>query len=157
MRQVYIDGHNAMQKLHIRGEDHRAKRKELLRMVRDLGNDPTVFFDARGAPPDVPDPVREDGVRVVYCRHGEADASMVEWVRDQKVPHRVTVVTNDREVAGRARNYGARASTIHKYFARFLGDAADEPEDVKPEGRGGWTAADFGLPDTIDLDRPEGL
>ena len=156
MRQVFIDGHNAIERLRLRGGDHRDRRLRLLRIVRGLGNDPTVFFDARGAPPDAPITPREEGVRVVYCRDREADAEMIEWVLDQVHPHRVSVVTDDREVAARARQHGARGVPVARYFRPFL-EADEVEDDEKPQGRGGYRAEDFGLPEVIDLDDPPDL
>lgn len=126
----------------------------MLALAAAAGNDPTVFFDARGAPPDLADPAREHGVRVVYCRDREADAAIHDAVLDALEPRRLIVVTDDRELAVKTRAQGAVPRSIRKHFAGVLdrGDAVDE--DRKPEGRDGWRPEDFGLPDVIDLDRP---
>ena len=154
MRRALIDGHNAIQILHLHGEDHRDSRRQLLALARAAGNDPTVFFDARGAPPHLLDPAHEDGVRVVYCRDREADDGIHSAILDAVEPRNLIVVTNDRGLGSRARAQGAVCRSIEKYFERVLARRDAEPEDVKPTGRDGWRAEDFGLPDQIDLNRP---
>jgi predicted RNA-binding protein with PIN domain len=154
VKRALIDGHNAIQVLRIHGSDHREARRRLLKLARDLGNDPTVFFDARGAPPDLSDPAHEDGVRVVYCRDREADAAIYDAVLDAMEPRHLLVVTDDRELAGRVRSQGAVTRSIRAYFERAQRRHAPDTDDAKPEGSGGWRPEDFGLPDEVDLDRP---
>lgn len=153
-RRALIDGHNAIEILRIRGRDHRDARRRLLSLAEEAGNDPTVFFDARGAPAHLQDPAREDGVRVVYCRDREADEAIHGAILDAVEPRELLVVTNDRELAGRARAQGALTRSIEKYFERVLQRRDAEPEFQKPTGRDGWRPEDFGLPDHVDLDRP---
>jgi len=94
-------------------------------------------------------------VRVVFSRSREADDAIVDAVRDAAQPGRLLVVTDDLELARRVGQLGARTARVRSFFAGESEPAAEGPE--KPSGAGGFTAADFGLPDEIDLDRPPKL
>jgi len=152
---VLIDGHNALAALRIRASSHEAQRRALLRHVATVAPQATVFFDAREAPPDAGPVGSELGIRVRYCREQEADAFILEEVRDAPAPGRVLVVTNDRELAGRARHLGAQASSVQEFFGS--GPAPPErprrrkPPSVHPR----FTPQDFGLPDEVDLEDPD--
>jgi YacP-like NYN domain len=148
-----IDGHNALHRLRMRTHDHEGDRRALLRRVYAIDASATVFFDARCAPPDLPSSTREEGIRVRYCRNEEADTAILRRIRESDTAAKFTVVTDDREVAGSARQLGARSRAVHAYFER-PGRRSDEPERADPKGSGGFTPEDFGLPGHIDLDGP---
>jgi len=147
---AFVDGHNAIHALRITGADHAALRRELLRRVAEIDPEATVFFDAKNAPPDAPATAREGGLRVVYCRRREADEEMIERVRGSDVPGGILVVTNDREVRGRAAQLGGKACKVAEFFAR-----KPRAGGKRGSGAGGFTPADFGLPDEIDLSDPD--
>ena len=140
-----IDGHNALHVLRIRGEDHAAQRQELLRRVRALAPGATVYFDARGRTgPRPPRRCTEGGLRVVYCSDREADEAIIEAVRNTASPQDLLVVTDDREVMGRAAQLGAKTRTVRKFFAaRGNDDRGGRPAGplMSPD--------DFGLPDVV--------
>jgi predicted RNA-binding protein with PIN domain len=149
-----IDGHNALGALRIRRKTHEAARHELLRRVAVAPMRAKVYFDAREAPRDLPEARSELGVEVYYCRRREADQAILDEVRDAADARELVVVTNDREVAGRATQLGARAVGV----AEFLG-AAEEGSpagEVRrlPQIHPRLTPADFGLPDEVDLSDP---
>ena len=148
-----IDGHNALHRLGLRTGNHEADRRELVRRVRAIDASAIVFFDARSAPPDLPSSTREGGVRVRYCRNEEADTAILRRLRESETAAGFTVVTDDREVAGSARQLGARSRSVHAYFDRS-GREAMETERADPSGSGGFTPEDFGLPGQVDLDEP---
>jgi len=162
---VLIDGHNALAALGIRGRTHEEARGVLLRRVAASGRAAIVFFDARNAPPGVPSSTREYGVHVRYCRFREADAAIIEAVRGADEPGALVVVTNDREVAGRCAQLGARASGVEAFFGggggknrRARGGDADpppRPPPRPPRGRVHFKPEDFGLPDFVDLEDPD--
>jgi predicted RNA-binding protein with PIN domain len=150
---VLIDGHNAMAALKVGGKTHEGKRRNLLRRVADLAPQATVFFDARRAPAGTMDTISELGVTVRYCRATEADHAIVGAVRNAAAPGRIIVVTNDREVAGKATQLGARALSVQDFFGPRSPLA---PPGRRPPKKPEFTAKDFGLPDEIDLSDPDG-
>ncbi|MHC4729764.1 MAG: NYN domain-containing protein [Planctomycetota bacterium] len=150
-----IDGHNALGALRIRAKTHEAARQALLRRVAAVAPRATVFFDAREAPRDLAESRRELGVDVYYCRRREADQAILDEVRATDDPRGLVVVTNDREVAGRAAQLGAQAVGV----AEFLGpaDRGGEAGEVRrpPRHPPRFTPGDFGLPDEVDLSDPD--
>ena len=155
---VLVDGHNAMAALRVRGVNHEAQRRALLRRVAAVSPHATVYFDARHAPADLLEVFAEHGLHVVYCRGAEADDAIVERVRNASAPGRYVVVTNDREVAGRCRQLGAQASGVVEFFGpgpiERVEGAAGAPSFARL--RGHWTPGDFGLPEEVDLEHPGG-
>jgi len=150
-----IDGHNALGALRIRAKTHEAARQALLRRVAVVAPRATVFFDAREAPRDLPESGCEQGVDVYYCRRREADQAILDEVRAADDSRDLIVVTNDREVAGRATQLGARAVGV----TEFLGAADGGPRmgEVRrlPQIHPRLTPQDFGLPDEVDLSDPD--
>lgn len=179
MTKTFVDGHNALFALRLRGPDHEACRTALLIRVRERLKNPIVYFDGRGAPPDLPRVFRQQGVKVTYCKDEEADHEIFEDVKHEPHPNRVLVVTNDRELAGRCRQLGARVARVQEALGDL--DAGEVPPSVDPQhrrrpprvpgagvseaqekgnlGRGDapLTPADFDLPDTVDPDDPRGI
>ncbi len=143
-----IDGHNAIHALRLKASKHEELRRELARRVLAVDPDATIYFDAKHAGPLPFDSAREGGVRVVYCRHRDADDEILDAVRDAERPRELLVVTNDREVKGRAAQLGARVSGVADFFER------PAPKKRGEGGGGGYSPADFGLPDEIDTDDP---
>lgn len=151
---ILVDGHNAMYALKVAGRDHEARRREILRRVAALAPDATVYFDARNASPGGMDHARQEGVRVRYCRHREADHEILEEVRDADLPGRILVVTNDRELAGRAVQLGAKSRRVQE-FLRASAVTEENDGAQRPTLRGRYEPSDFGLPDFVDLDDPD--
>ncbi len=95
-----------------------------------------------------------DGRVSWHYAHGSADEAILDHLRGHEGrPHgaRLLVVTDDRELAGRARQLGARTIGVVAFYA----DTGDRPS---PRRRGvildgpPFTARDFDLPDgPIDL------
>jgi predicted RNA-binding protein with PIN domain len=150
---ILVDGHNAMGALNVGGKTHEARRRNLLRRVAEVAPQATVFFDARRAPPGL-DTGSELGVSVRYCRGREADAEILEIVRASAAPGQITVVTNDREVAGKASQLGARALGVREFFGPR--SPVRPPAPGRPPRKPEFTPQDFGLPDEIDLSDPDG-
>ena len=66
---------------------------------------------------------------------------------------RFVVVSDDLELCRRARQLGAKTSTVTDFFAGP--PEAPEVEEEKPEdGAGGMRPEDFGLPKHVNLDHP---
>jgi hypothetical protein len=149
--QTLIDGHNALHRLGLDTGTHEGDRRALLRRVRAIDPGAVVYFDARHAPPGLPTSLREEGVAVRFCRDEEADDAILRVVRNRDRPQRLTVVTDDSEVAGVSRQLGARTASVRGWFGgRRVGRTAPEPPDRT--GPAGFTPGDFGLPAEIDLD-----
>jgi len=152
---VFIDGHNALHALGIDRGGHEADRGALVADVRErvrrLTPGATVFFD--GHPPGGEFAASQArGVRVVFSKHREADDEIVDAVRDADQAGRVLVVTDDLDLARRVSQLGAKTSRVRAFFARASADrVAEARDDEKPSDSGGFTPADFGLPDVIDL------
>ncbi len=149
---VFVDGHNALRVLGVDAGNHEADRGALIADVRErvrhLTPGATVFFD--GHPPGgefASSQVR--GVRVVFSLSREADDSIVDAVRDANEAGQVLVVTDDLGLARRVTQLGAKTTRVRKFFSR--GAPAVEDVHEKPTDSGGFTAADFGLPEVIDL------
>lgn len=150
---VFVDGHNALHVLGIDAGNHEADRGALIADVRErvrkLTPGATVFFD--GHPPGGEFASSQArGVQVVFSLSREADDSIVDAVRDADQTGRILVVTDDLELARRVAQLGAKTTRVRKFFSR--GAPPDEDPSEKPTDSGGFTAADFGLPEVIDLD-----
>jgi predicted RNA-binding protein with PIN domain len=151
---VLIDGHNAMAALKVGGKTHEAQRRNLLRRVAETAPQAIVFFDARRAPVGTMDAMSELGVSVRYCRGREADTAILDIVRSASAPAQIIVVTNDREVAGKATQLGARSLAVKDFFGpRSPLEKPGKAPPKKPE----FTPQDFGFSsDEIDLSDPDG-
>ena len=153
--QVLIDGHNALGALRLRARTHEGRRRLLLSLVAKIAPRATVFFDARRAPAGAVECKSELGVDVQYCRKREADAAILDAVRDADAPGELIVVTNDREVAGRAAQLGARALGVVEFFGPPPPPPPEEAGRPRFRLRPHFTPADFGLPDEVDLADPK--
>jgi predicted RNA-binding protein with PIN domain len=85
--------------------------QEVARLVRRKGAEATVVFDGSEIAPGTARRHRSRYVRVEYSRPPRsADDHLVAVLADLP-PHPVIVVTNDRELQGRARRHGATIAT----------------------------------------------
>ena len=132
-----VDGHNVIGRLGLAAGDREAERRAVLRRVLEVTSDATVFFDAQGAPAAAPTITREGGLDVRFCRAREADEDIVAFVRAAKRPELLLVVTDDRELAGRARQLGAKTSAI----AAFFGAGTKGRSRRRPQGAPGAAGA----------------
>ena len=111
-----------------------------------------VFFDAAQAPRGLPFTARECGLAVRYCRDTDADQAIIDHVMESGRRGEYLVVTDDRELAGRARQHGARTTRVADWFDRRT--AQPGPETKPEEGAGGFRPEDFGVQDLVNLDHP---
>ena len=92
--------------------------EELNEVISQLKLSVTLVFD--GAEEHLPHPARGhfDTIEIIYTsKHKTADTYIIEEVALSKSPTQMTVVTNDRELAGRCRNYRAKILSIDEFLA----------------------------------------
>jgi len=92
--------------------------KELNDPISELNLHVTLVFD--GAEEHLPHPGRGhfDAIELVYTSKSKsADEYITEEVAASRKPAHITVVTNDRELAGRCRNFKAKTLTINEFIA----------------------------------------
>lgn len=92
--------------------------EELNEAVSHLKLQVILVFD--GAEEHLPHPSRGhfDAIELVYTSKSKtADEYITEEVANSRWPSRITVVTNDRELAGRCKNLGAKKLTIDEFIA----------------------------------------
>jgi predicted RNA-binding protein with PIN domain len=150
-----VDGHNAIHRLRLDGQGIADLRRRLVKLVRaHVRRGAQVIFDGH---PESGAFGRsdEDGVDVRYAGDREADEEIADVIRGTRTPSRYTVVTDDLALARRVEQMGAQSLRVREFFDEDEpGRAADE---TKPQGRratAGFSAADFGLPEVIDLNAP---
>ena len=158
MMHFIVDGHNALHRLRLRDGDIATLRGQLVTLVRQrIRRGAQVIFD--GYPPSGAFGRTDDsGVDVRYAGKREADEEIVDVIRATHTPNRFVVVTDDIALARRVEQIGAQSLRVRDFFddedERNPGSRTDE---AKPSGRratAGFSAADFHLPDEIDLDHP---
>jgi hypothetical protein len=143
-----IDGYNLLFALGVLLKDQPAAlekaRRRLLELLREAYGDDaaavTVVFDAKHAPPGLPDALDYQGLHVVFAAHdAEADDLIEQLIRRASVPHRLTVVSDDHRIREAAR----RRHCVVQGCGDFLDalDARRRPrpapprdEPAKPEG-----------------------
>ena len=147
-RHWLVDGYNYLHRAGLlrRGAPdalERARRglEARLRPLRARGDQITIVWDARGAPPDAPaESASAGGVRNVFVRGGAtADADILARLRAADDPRRYCVVSDDREITGSARQLGAAIAGVRDVEARLgparpRGRAAPAREDDDGEG-----------------------
>ena len=145
-----IDGNNVMFAGRVDGAeemDIESRREDLLTRCRRLKDPVVVFFDASKAPPGLTGEVQGRGkLEVVYVRTGTADDAIVEWVRRSGRPNEICVVTNDRELGGRARALRAKQASVVQFLKQIdpeRVEGIEKPQISNDEARR-W-AAEFGV------------
>jgi hypothetical protein len=116
----------------------RKARRRLLELLHERCGDGsaeiTVVFDARHAPPGLPDEIDDQGIHVAFAVHeDEADDLIEQLIRQAAVPQRLTVVSNDHRIreAARRRNCVVQRSDD---FLDWL-DARQRPPPELPQAR----------------------
>jgi predicted RNA-binding protein with PIN domain len=116
-----VDAYNLLfRTLKKRGPLEKTRHKlieELNEAVSSLNLSVTLVFD--GAEEHLPHPTRGhfDAIEIVYTSKSKtADAYITEEVAHSKTPTQITVVTNDRELAGRCRQRRAKILSIDEFL-----------------------------------------
>jgi predicted RNA-binding protein with PIN domain len=120
--EYWLDGYNlVLRKGWDREGGLEAARARLLRAVTPLGVACRVYFDARGGA-GVGGPSREESpstlVRPLYVKDRPADDAMADDLR-AAAKGTVTVVTDDRELRGRAKQLGATTLGVEKFLEKL--------------------------------------
>ena len=118
--EYWIDGYNVIlrKRWNDRGTLEQAREK-LLSAVIALGVPVRVYFDASKTPGGHGSPhSRSSHVVPVFVRQGTADDAMADDLRN-KPKSQITVVTDDRELRGRARQLGANTCGVNTFVAKL--------------------------------------
>ena len=154
-----IDAHNALFRLIERPPRHAegvrravvTRAKDALRRRGEAGARAHLVFDTAEAGRPLAGTHGRDGDVTWSYAAGSADEAILRLVREHAGTGggRVAVVTDDRELRGRAGQLGAVAMRLHEWF-----DAHDRSATPRKATAGpALSASDFGLPtDAIDLD-----
>ena len=129
---ILIDGHNLigrMPTLTLADPDDEWQLVALLLAYRRRTRKAVaVVFDPGGAFA-LPESRRHGGIEVVFAPHGSsADEVIARRVRRSRDRAGITVITSDRELAGEARNYGARVKSAEEFAAELSALAEDKSE-----------------------------
>jgi predicted RNA-binding protein with PIN domain len=171
-RLLLVDAYNAMFRLFGEvPEDRDEARRHLLRLTRAaaLEHRPRggalervhLVFDTNPGAERTGLASRSGKVSWLYAE-GSADEEIVAYLREhggRSGGHAITVVTDDRELAGRARQHGASTLSVRAFYGDVV--EAEEPPAPRPPPPSARALpplgpADFGLPEgPLDLDDPE--
>ena len=138
-----IDGHNligVMPDIKLGDPDDEVRLLERLRLYRSTreGHSILAFFDGSDLPPNPAQVLgsrshrlSSPGVEVRFSQPGEtADDAIIAFLQSQTQPGQYAVITNDTELAGRARAAGASALRASD-FAPRLARRKPRPRAVK--------------------------
>ena len=158
-----IDGHNALFKLFDPPPENAdtvrrmvIERAKAALETRPSGERVHVVFDTSSAAGRMRAGTHgRDGAVTWSYADGSADEEILRLVRaggGKDAGRTIAVVTDDRELRGRAGQLGAKMLRVHEWFAAK--DAAAERAERAPSSLGPpMSAADFGFTsDAIDLD-----
>jgi predicted RNA-binding protein with PIN domain len=139
-----VDGYNVLHAGVLRGRDRRgwwtvSVQSRLLAIAQTF-DDPAaqivvVFDGAKPEPPQAQEAPPLSRVRLVYAP--SADDWLVRHVRASQAPERITVVTADRQVQGRARHGGANVVSPLSFLARCDRSVANLPASMRSDDAGG--------------------
>jgi predicted RNA-binding protein with PIN domain len=123
--EYWVDGYNLiLRKGWEKSGGLEQARLRLLRLAVPLGAPVRVYFDARRGEGRSRDESPSTRVRPVYVTAGAADDAMASDLRGAP-KGQVTVVTDDRELRGRAKQLGAVTLGVEKFLERL--DHANAP------------------------------
>jgi hypothetical protein len=81
----------------------------------------TIVFDAKDAPPGLPDVYDHGGMLVRFARgYEDADLLLIELIRADSAPRKLTVVSSDHQVQRAARRRRAEAIDSDRWCAELL-------------------------------------
>ena len=140
---LLIDGHNligALPSIELGARDDEQQLIVRLRAFYGFSGKALIIFFDSGDAPGRADPLSTAGVQIRFARRPQtADDLILGFLRQSGQPGQHAVVTNDRELAGRARQLGASVISARD-FARKLAPAdraapPGAPADQTPNPR----------------------
>ena len=156
--ETLVDGHNAAHRLRLRGGSV-AVREAVVDRVRALvRRGATVYFDGHPEPGAFGG-TEIRGVTIRFSGTEVADDEIVAHVRTSKRPRTLTVVTDDLGLARRIEQLGAKSIRVGAFFSKVPKSPPHAVHHVPNEeipATYGLRPADFGLPETVDLNDPPG-
>lgn len=115
-----IDGYNVMFSGRTDGaeeQDFETRREDLLARCRRLKDPVVVFFDAAKAPPGATGTPESRGkIEIRFVKEGSADDAIVAWLKSLPRPDEIRLVTNDRELAARAKALRAKPASVEAFL-----------------------------------------
>ena len=129
MMEYWVDGYNLLLRQGwTEGRTLEQARERLVQTASRVGKPVRLYFDATKLPPSTSsgEPVR-GRVRTIFVRHATADDAIVNDLRSSGETRSVRVVTDDRELRGRARQLGAETLGVKKFLTRLERGAAPKP------------------------------
>ncbi len=133
---VLLDGNNLLHRLPQDRRSRKDVRRAALDLVRREGVRVTVVFDG---PPPAGTPEREalGSVTVVYAGSSSADEVILRRVSGAR-RGQLTVVTDDRELARRARQAGARVQPVASWLDKLTVPDREKPAALSPTDLADW-------------------
>ena len=123
--EYWVDGYNLiLRKAWDREGGLESARAKLLRLAVPLGSPVRIYFDARKGDGRARDESPSTRVKPVYVTNRDADDAIAADLR-LAPKGSVTVVTDDRELRGRAKQLGATTLGVEKFLERL--DHANSP------------------------------
>ncbi len=144
---ILIDGYNLLHASSVfaagpAAPTLRRTREALLnRLAQLLGSDwatkTTVVFDAREAPPGLPQKLKHQGIDVRFApRNSTADELIADLIRAHHAPRQLTVVSSDHRVQVAAKRRQATAVDSDVWLHQVRQSASDHAAPGPPSSRG---------------------
>ena len=132
--EYWVDGYNLILRKAWESEGGlESARAKLLRLAVPLGCPVRIYFDARKGDGRTRDESPSTRVRPVYVPNRDADDAIAADLRNAPKGS-VTVVTDDRELRGRAKQLGASTLGVEKFLEKL--DHANAPvREPSPSSR----------------------
>ncbi len=136
MTHFIIDGYNALFRLKPFLKGTARTREGFLQYIKtarpfgSLRNRVTVVFDgAEGIVTSKKTPFHP--LRVIFSKRETADETIIRLLNREEHPGQTVVVTDDRELAERAKNLGAKTLAVPDFFSA-LAQKKEPQKDTKP-------------------------
>ena len=125
-----VDGNNLMHALHDVGVDvGRAGLAKRLAQLARTGQRVCVVYDGPSRP--LPPEVKAAGLEIVFSGRGKADGIIIDRIKSDTAPRRLTVVSSDRQIRAAARRRRCRSVTSQD----FAGELRRAIERAQPRRR----------------------